>query len=205
MQNTTVVAQLRPATSSVTAIGETASSAPRPCLQDFWLWILLVGPLVAPFFVWLGWGVLHPFADAIYFLGDLICPKEDAHLIFLGNPMAVCSSCWAAVLGLWAIRLLYGRSGEGIGPLSRFQQPISAFWARWQTAPVSVQLRVLAAGFLPWAFDVLTWDLGIWSSPQPYMLFAGFLGGLAAGAILLPAASEMRTRLARERRGPSAG
>lgn len=169
---------------------------PRPWLQDFWLWILLVGPLVAPFFVMLNIPILRPFADGIYLLGEMVCPKVDVHLMFLGQPMAVCSSCWAAVFGLWAIRLLYGRAGEGLGPFSRLG--LARFWARWQqSAPLLTKLGLLALFFMPWAFDVMAWDLGLWASPQGYMMAAGFLGGLAAGALLLPASSEMRAPLAR--------
>ncbi len=168
----------------------------RPWLQDLSLWILLVGPLVAPFFVVLNIPILRPFADGIYLLGEAICPKPDSHLTFLGEPMAVCSSCWAAVFGLWAIRLLYGRAGEGFGPFSRLG--LSSFWARWQNGVTpATKIALLLLFFMPWAFDLITWDLGLWASPDAYMMIAGFLGGVGAGGLLLPAASEMRDRLAR--------
>jgi hypothetical protein len=179
----------------------TIRNSPTPWLQDFWLWILLIGPLVAPLFVWTGWPILRPFADAIYLLGYAVCPKVDVHLMFLDYPMAVCSSCWASVFGLWTIRLLYGRAGEGFGILSRLG--LATFWDRWQSSSPALKLAVLAAGFLPWAFDVITWDLGAWSSPQPYMIFAGYLGGLAAGSLILPAASQMRARLSKSQQQSS--
>jgi hypothetical protein len=195
MQHATIAPPSKPIRSQ--AIRVTRSIVPaRPWLQDTWLWILLVGPLVAPLFAWLGWPILRPFADAIYFIGEAVCPKADTHLMFLGYPMAVCSSCWAAVFGLWTMRLLYGRAGEGFGPFAR--PALSSFWARWHGAPSTTKLAVLAAGFLPWTIDVATWDLNAWSSPQLYMIFAGFTGGLVAGALVLPAASEMRARLARK-------
>ncbi|MEO8288749.1 MAG: hypothetical protein ABI670_20205 [Chloroflexota bacterium] len=194
MQNATTAGHGTTTTQQSRANRATASSAPRPWLQDFWLWILLVGPLVAPLFVWTGMSILRPFADAIYLLGDTVCPKVDVHLMFLGFPMAVCSSCWASVFGLWTIRLLYGRAGEGMGALSRLG--LAPFWDRWSAAPVTTKLAVLAVGFLPWAFDVLMWDLGAWNSPTAYMMLAGYTGGLVAGALILPAASDMRARLA---------
>lgn len=168
---------------------------PRPALQDFWLWILLVGPLVAPFFVWLGLPVLRPFADGIYLLGNTVCPKVDVHIMVFSNPMAVCSSCWSAVFGLWTVRLLFGRAGEGFGPLAKLG--FASFWARWQTTPITTKLSILALGFLPWAFDVMVWDMGLWNSPQAFMMLAGYMGGLTAGTLILPAASEMRARLAK--------
>src|SRR4051812_13857116 len=164
----------------------------RPWLQDTFLWILLVGPLVAPLSVALGVSVLRPFADGIYLLGELVCPKVDVHLMFLGEPLAVCSSCWAAVFGLWAARLLYGRAGEGFGPFGR--QGLRAFWLRWSDVHPLTKLGLLGLSFVPWLVDVTLYDLGAWSSPHSFMMFAGFLGGLGAGALLLPAAGEMRMR-----------
>jgi hypothetical protein len=165
---------------------------PRPWLQDFWLWILLVGPLVAPLFAALGLPLLKPFADGIYLLGQTVCPKVSMHFMVFGYPMAVCSSCWSAVFGLWTIRLLFGRAGEGIRPFSSLG--LSPFWARWQNAAITTKLAVLAVGFLPWALDVMLWDLRLWASPHAFMMFAGYMGGLVAGAVLLPAAAEMRLR-----------
>ena len=170
----------------------------RPWLQDSWLWILLVGPLVAPLFMAIGWPVLRPFADGIYLLGQTVCPKVTMHLQAFGYPVAVCSSCWAAVWGLWAVRLFYGRAGEGFGPFSRAK--IAPLWARWQAASVSTRLSVLVVDFMPWAFDAMMWDTGTWSSPHAFMMLAGFLGGVSAGAVLLPVASEMRARLRARRR-----
>jgi uncharacterized membrane protein len=193
MQNATTVPRSNEISGEAVRSNSATVRPLRPWLQDFWLWILLVGPLVAPLFAWLGWPILRPFADGIYLLGEIVCPKVDVHLMFLGYPMAVCSSCWAAVFGVWTIRLLYGRTGEGFGSFSRLG--LATFWARWQSAPVTVKLAALAVGFLPWAFDVMAWDLGAWSSPQSFMMLAGYLGGLAAGALILPAASEMRARL----------
>jgi uncharacterized membrane protein len=167
----------------------------RPWLQDISLWILLVGPLTAPLFRWTGIGILQPFADAIYFLGWLVCPKVDVHLMYLGYPLSVCSSCWFAVFGLWTIRVIYGREGEGMGVFSGLVlQPI---WDRWDQARASVKLSVLAALFLPWAFDVMAWDTGLWTSPHAFMMLAGYLGGIGAGLLLLPAAAQMRIRTGR--------
>ena len=168
--------------------------APRPWLQDFWLWILLVGPLIAPLFAALGSPILRPFTDAIYLMGQAVCPKPDVHLMVFQQPMAVCSSCWAAVWGLWAVRLLYGRAGEGFGPLGRLG--LAPMWARWQAVSPLTKVSVLALGFMPWAADVALWDMGAWESPNAFMMLAGVLGGVSAGLLMLPAASEMRARLA---------
>jgi uncharacterized membrane protein len=167
----------------------------RPWLQDISLWILLVGPLTAPLFRWTGIGILQPFADAIYMMGELICPKLDVHFMFLGYPLSVCSSCWLAVFGLWTVRMLYGREGEGMGVFSRLN--LKAMWDRWSDTPSYVKLSVLAVSFLPWTLDVIAYDTGLWSSGHPLMMLVGYVGGLGAGLLLLPAAAQMRIRTGR--------
>jgi hypothetical protein len=194
MRNVTANNNLRSIRLGTDKVSTSRQAPPRPWLQDFWLWMLLVGPLVAPMFLAAGLTLLRPFADAIYLLGETVCPKVDVHMMFLGEPVAVCFSCWASVWGLWAVRLLYGRAGEGFGPLMKLGfQPL---WARWEGASISTKLGVLSLGFMPWALDVMLWDLGVWNSPSAYMMFAGFLGGVATGLLLLPAASSMRARVA---------
>jgi hypothetical protein len=192
MQNTIAVA--KPYMGSAACTQAAAALHIRPWLQDLWLWILLVGPLTAPLFRWTGIPILQPIADVIYLIGATVCPKMPMHFMFLGYPLIVCSSCWSAVFGLWTVRLLYGRAGEGMGPFSRLG--LAPMWARWSTVSTTTRLSVLALAFLPWAVDVALWDLKIWSSPHGFMMLVGFLGGLGAGALLLPAASEMRARLA---------
>ncbi len=173
------------------------SQSPRPWFQDLWLWVLLAGPLVAPLFMALGLPILKPFADGIYLIGETVCPKVGVHMMFLGEPVAVCFSCWAAVWGLWVVRLLYGRAGEGFGPFAKLGW--QTLWTRWERASMMTKLGVLSLGFMPWAFDVMLWDLGVWDSPSGYMMLAGFAGGIAAGLLLLPAASAMRARIASRR------
>jgi hypothetical protein len=192
MRNITIANQVRSAGTPVGEIATSRQAPPRPWLQDSWLWILLVGPLVAPLFLATGLPILTPFADAIYLLGETVCPKVGVHMMFLGEPVAVCFSCWASVWGLWTVRLLFGRSGEGFGPLMKLR--LEPLWARWGGASLATKLGVLSLGFMPWALDVMLWDLGTWNSPFGYMMLAGFLGGVVAGMLLLPAASAMRAR-----------
>jgi uncharacterized membrane protein len=150
-----------------------------------------------------GLPILRPFAEGIYLIGQLVCPKVGVHFMVLNYPMAVCSSCWFAVVGLWTIRLLYGRAGESLknfgfwildfgffsmlfNPKSKIQNP--------KSEPVRLSITLLA--FVPWALDVMLWDTGLWESPHAFMIFAGYLGGIGAGVLLFPAAAAMRARLA---------
>ncbi len=168
-------------------------------MQDLWLGILLLGPVLAPIFMLTGQPPLQLIAHGIYMLGHAVCPKVDFHFMFLGYPIAVCSSCWAAVFGLWSVRLLYGRAGEGFGPFSRLG--LARFWSRWQAMPLEFKLSLLVLGFLPWAVDVMLTDLRIWFSPHPVMMLAGYLGGIVAAMLLFPARAQMRARLERQALG----
>lgn len=170
--------------------------APRPWMQDFWLWILLVGPLVAPLFMATGIPVLRPFADGIYLLGSTVCPKLGFHFMFMNYSVAVCSSCWSAVFGLWTVRLLYGRAGEGYGPFSRLG--LQSSWAQWQQTSSQLKLGVVLVGFLPWAIDVMLTDTGLLYTPHLYMMFAGYMGGLVAAMLMMPARTAMRDRIERQ-------
>jgi hypothetical protein len=60
-----------------------------------------------------------------------------------------------------------------------------------------LKLSVLAALFMPWAFDVMAWDTGLWASPHAFMMLVGYLGGLGAGLLLMPASAQMRIRTGR--------
>ena len=180
---------------------------PRPWLQDTWLWILLVGPLLAPIFMATELSVLRPFAEGIYFIGEAVCPKVGVHFMVLDYPMAVCSSCWFAVVGLWTVRLLYGRAGEGpslYGHLHDYETlrcmreyPTTPLVSKLgQALPLDLRLSITLLAFVPWALDVMLWDTGLWQSPHAFMMFAGYLGGIGAGLLLFPAAAAMRARLA---------
>ncbi|MDQ3705797.1 MAG: hypothetical protein M3437_11335 [Chloroflexota bacterium] len=190
------IAVRQPARLKVDGRDLAARHAPRPWMQDLWLWILLLGPVVAPVFMLTGQPLFQFIAEGIYMLGDAVCPKVDFHFMFMGQPLAVCSSCWAAVFGLWTVRLVYGRAGEGFGPFARLG--LSRFWSRWQATSLETRLAVLAMGFLPWATDVMLTDMRIWFSPHPVMMLAGYLGGLTAAMLLFPARSQMRARLERQ-------
>jgi uncharacterized membrane protein len=143
-------------------------------LADLILTILLVGPLVGPIFHAWGWPVLEWINWPIYLLGENVCPQPIFRLAFLGAPMVVCSRCWAAVGGLWVIRLAYGRWGRG------------ANWRTWLTVPEGGRVVVALLLFTPWVLDIVASDLGWWASDHPLMILLGFAGGLGAGQLILP-------------------
>jgi hypothetical protein len=46
------------------------------------------------------------------------------------------------------------------------------------------------AAFLPWVLDIAAADLGYWVSDHPVMMLLGFMGGLGAGQLILPYATQ---------------
>jgi hypothetical protein len=82
-----------------------------------------------------------------------------------------------------------------MGVFSRLN--LKAMWDRWSDTPSYVKLSVLAVSFLPWTLDVIAYDTGLWSSGHPLMMLVGYVGGLGAGLLLLPAAAQMRIRTGR--------
>ena len=146
-------------------------------LADSILAILLIGPLVGPIFHAWGWPVLEWLNWPIYLLGETVCPQPIFRLEVLGAPLVVCSRCWAAVGGLWLIRLAYSRWGRGPG------------WRTWLAQPEGVRLGLALLLFTPWVLDILASDLGWWSSGHPLMILLGLAGGLGAGQLILPYAA----------------
>ena len=87
------------------------------------LLVLLVGPLVGPFFSWVGWPILGLINWPIYLMGENACPTPDLTFYILGYPMVVCSRCWSGVFGLWIVLLAYKGSSDA---------PI---WGAWRRLP----------------------------------------------------------------------
>jgi hypothetical protein len=140
------------------------------------LGILLVGPLVGPIFSAIGWEVLAWINWPIYLLGENVCPQPALVFYVFGFPMVVCSRCWAAVFGLWTMLLLYKRTGNG------------SFWRMWGRQPETLRALVAVAGFWPWVFDIVGMEQGWWVTDHPMLMLSGYLGGLAAGLLLMPLA-----------------
>ncbi|NTU79137.1 MAG: DUF2085 domain-containing protein [Chloroflexales bacterium] len=78
---------------------------------DALLWVLFLGPVIAPLFQVTG---LPLAASAGMLARDLlaayVCPTPDRSIRLLGLPVAVCARCWGATIGLWAARWLAGRA-----------------------------------------------------------------------------------------------
>ncbi|MGI8588172.1 MAG: DUF2085 domain-containing protein [Chloroflexia bacterium] len=146
------------------------------------LTVLLVGPLVGPIFQEIGWPVLGLINWPLYLMGENVCPQPALTLDLFGYPMLICSRCWGGVFGLWAVLLAYKAWAGG------------AFWSAWRQMPEPAKISIALLCFAPWVLDIIAYDHGLWVSPHPFLLLTGLLGGLGAGALVLPVA-------AREARG----
>jgi uncharacterized membrane protein len=151
----------------------------RSCVQYTWLtWlvlsILLVGPLVGPVFSSLGWPILNLINWPLYLMGENVCPQPDFVFQVLGYPMLVCSRCWSGVFGLWIVLLSY-KAWSG-----------SAFWLAWGRIPELGRVAIALLAFGPWVVDIVAAQAGWWYSSHTPMMLSGILGGLGAGALILP-------------------
>ncbi|HMA35201.1 MAG TPA: DUF2085 domain-containing protein [Chloroflexia bacterium] len=138
--------------------------------------VLLVGPLVGPVFSASGWPLLGLINWPLYLMGENVCPQPDLVFTLFGFPLLICSRCWSGVFGLWIVLLTY-RAGSGSG-----------VWATWRALPELARVTLALLAFGPWVIDIVAADQGWWASPLPFQLLSGILGGLGAGALLLPLA-----------------
>jgi hypothetical protein len=105
---------------------------------DTLLWILFLGPVIAPLFQASSLPILNETGWlARDLLSRYVCPTPERSLLLFGMPMAVCARCWGATIGLWAARGLIGLQ-TGAGLLSGFRR------LDWSVSPDSLRFAVLA-------------------------------------------------------------
>ena len=145
---------------------------------DVLLVLIIIGPVLAPLFHASGIWLLDRIAVwIIYPLGQLICP-QDQHSLHIGrNLMAVCSRCYAAIGGLFLVRLALTSdpNGEGVG--SRL-----ARW--WLRLPGGGRLAFIVSVIALWQFDLWAERAGWWSWSQPVLIATGPIVGLAIGFLV---------------------
>jgi hypothetical protein len=153
------------------------------------LWVLLLGPLIAPLFQasglpLLAWSGLL----ARDLLSAYVCPTPAKSYLLLGLPMAVCARCWGATIGLWGAYLLSKRERTA------------------SSVPHFLLLMFCALlAFALWPLEIVGEARGWWVAPYWLLLLngaqAGLLGGLALAALrhLVPRVQ----RAATQRRSPN--
>lgn len=134
--------------------------------------ILFLGPIISPLFRATG---LPFLSDAGVLARDLlstyICPTPHRSYILADFPMAVCSRCWGATIGLWLARLLPLALG------SRFDAVFQGFLAlAWP-----LRLVLCALPFLLWPLEIIGATQGWWYASLEVLLLNGIQAGFAAG------------------------
>ena len=133
------------------------------------LWVLFLGPLIAPLFQATGLPLLTDSgALARELLSRYVCPTPAKSYMLAGFPMAVCARCWGATIGLWVGWLVF-RRGAG-GPAGA---RLSAYHARDWTA----RLGLSALPFWLWVAEIRWWP----GAPYWVLLLNGGFAGLWAG------------------------
>ena len=146
---------------------------------DILLALIIVGPILAPLFdatgLWLFQRIAHWI---IYPLGQWICP-QDHHTVMVGGwgLMAVCTRCYAAIGGLFMVRLaLTSAPHDG---------SVGGRLAGWWAARSSVQRFLFIVTIITlWELDVWAERWGWWSWGHGMLIATGPIVGLAVGFLV---------------------
>lgn len=142
---------------------------------DLLLGLMIVGPVVAPLFhasgiplfEWIAHGIIYP-------LGMGFCPQDQHAVALAGQAMAVCTRCYAAIAGLFGVRLALTSDpdGRGLGPwLAR----------TWRRVPTGGRVAFIVGTIALWQADVWAERLGWWSWDHATLILTGPPIGLAIG------------------------
>ncbi len=133
------------------------------------LGLMIVGPLIMPWFRQSNWPPMVFFGDLIYHIGLFICPQIEYSPIYGGMAFAVCYRCTAALIGLAIARWMH-RPGGALRALS-------------------IGARVVMLGLcLLWLYvDLQGTARGWWAGSIPFMLAHGIVYGISAGGIVYAA------------------
>lgn len=127
--------------------------------------MMIIGPLLAPYFQGSADTGYQSVASFIFGLGHLVCPQLEYSFKYGGMPYAVCYRCVAAVLGLVIARVLH-RSGA----------PMQGWSARWRLIFLALTVSWLT-------IDVQATHYGVWSANIPLMVAHGIVYGMSVGGI----------------------
>ncbi|MEO1094926.1 MAG: DUF2085 domain-containing protein [Cyanobacteria bacterium J06638_28] len=142
-------------------------------LADVVLMALASGPLAAPFLAASGLPVLTQISQIIYWMGFHVCPQPELGLpLMTTHIMAVCMRCYGTVLGLIAMRILYGRD-RGRSP----------YWLeRYGLFGFGVTFVLCMAYPVELALQGFDW----WPVANLRMTLFGWLAGIGLGAYIMP-------------------
>lgn len=133
---------------------------------QLFLTILFFGPPAAALFIATGLPIM---TDLGWLARDLltlyVCPTPAKSYQLFSAPMAVCTRCWGATIGLWG----------GWFVVQHLQQ--GAHMPRWFRWHWSLRLLTAALPFSLWWFEIAFWP----SASYELLLANGAVAGLSAG------------------------
>jgi hypothetical protein len=135
-------------------------------IADFLLGMMIVGPLIMPFFLQADSPTLNSVGALIHGIGQFICPQLSYSPTYGGMPFAVCYRCTAALFGLIIARSLH-RPGGVMRDLG------------WKTRGLFLLLCVT------WlTIEVQGTGLGWWPGIVPLMIVHGVIYGISVGGVV---------------------
>lgn len=142
---------------------------------DFILLLMIIGPVIAPLFhasgLWLFDRIAHWI---IYPLGVWICPQDQHAILIMGHAMTVCTRCYAAIGGLFSVRLALTSDPDKKG--------IGSWLARlWRQQSNQNRLIFITSIITLWQLDVWAERFAWWSWGQGMLIATGPIVGIAIG------------------------
>ena len=128
--------------------------------------VLFFGPPIAALFIATGIPIMTDLGWlARNLLSTYVCPTPLKSYILLGAPMAVCTRCWGATIGLWLAWFGVRRSQQ------QYSMP------RWFDWHWSIRLMTAAIPIGLWWLEIHYWP----SASYEVLLVNGAIAGICAG------------------------
>lgn len=135
-------------------------------IADFVLGLMIVGPLIMPFFLQASWPVMNQVGALIHGIGQFICPQLSYSPMYGGMPFAVCYRCSAALFGLIIARSLH--RPEGL--MRDLNWKTRLLWLALCIAWLTVEVQGTGRGW--------------WPGILPLMLLHGVIYGISVGGVV---------------------
>jgi uncharacterized membrane protein len=132
---------------------------------DFLMFLMIIGPLIAPHFEKMDNPLNRNTAALIYAIGAFVCPQPEYAWDYGGKLYAICFRCVAAVGGLLVARALH------------------AYSQRARDMSLRSRLLFLLATVTWLTIDVHFTHWGIWEANLPLMWLHGLIYGTSVGFV----------------------
>jgi uncharacterized membrane protein len=128
--------------------------------------ILFLGPPIAALFIATGIPIMTGLGwTARSLLSTYVCPTPIKTYELLGAPMAVCTRCWGATIGLWLGWFISTRT-----------TPIGSI-TNWYSLPPYLRFLMAIVPFALWWLEIRYWP----TASYEVLLLNGILAGTTAG------------------------